>query len=63
MIIANRQAAKGELCHVRLFFVDIHEFTDQEKMATYREGVFASVEKYSGRYLVLGGKCEIVEGS
>ena len=45
------------------FFVDIHEFTDQEKMATYREGVFASVEKYSGRYLVLGGKCEIVEGS
>jgi len=44
-------------------FFDIHEFTDQEKMAKYREGVLATVEQYDGRYLVLGGKCEIVEGS
>jgi len=44
-------------------FFDIHEFTDQEKMAKYREGVFATVEKYKGRYLVLGGKCEVIEGT
>ena len=44
-------------------FFDILEFTDQEKMAKYREGVFATVEKYHGRYLVLGGKFDVVEGN
>lgn len=43
-------------------FFDILEFTDSEKMAKYREGVFETVERYEGRYLVLGGKCEVVEG-
>ena len=43
-------------------FFDIREFTDQEKMANHREGVIATIEKYQGRYLVLGGKFEVVEG-
>lgn len=44
-------------------FFDILEFTDQDKMAKYRAGVAATVEKYGGRYLVLGGKCDAVEGT
>jgi uncharacterized protein (DUF1330 family) len=44
-------------------FFDILAVTDQQKLAKYREGVFATVEQYGGRYLVLGGKTEIVEGS
>lgn len=44
-------------------FFDILEITDQKKLARYREGVFATVEQYDGRYLVLGGKTEIVEGT
>ena len=44
-------------------FFDILEFTDQEKMAKYREGVIATVEQYQGRYLVLGGKFDVVEGN
>ena len=43
-------------------FFDILEFTNQQKMAEYRKGVLATVEQYGGRYLVLGGKTEIVEG-
>ncbi len=44
-------------------FFDIQEFTDPQKMAKYREGVLATVEQYGGRYLVLGGKTDIVEGT
>ena len=44
-------------------FFDILEFTDKEKVSRYREGVLATVEKYGGRYLVLGGKTEIIEGT
>jgi uncharacterized protein (DUF1330 family) len=43
-------------------FFDILEFTDKKKMAKYREGVIATVEKFQGRYLVLGGKFDVVEG-
>jgi uncharacterized protein (DUF1330 family) len=28
----------------------------------YRSRVLATVERYEGRYLLVGGKCEIVEG-
>ena len=44
------------------YFVDVLEITDQTKLAKYREGVFATVELYGVRYIVLGGKCEVVEG-
>jgi uncharacterized protein (DUF1330 family) len=41
---------------------NILEITDPEKMERYRQGVSATVEQYSGRYLVIGGKSEVVEG-
>lgn len=41
---------------------DVLEVTDPEKMEAYRAGVFATVEKYNGRYLIIGGPCEVVEG-
>jgi uncharacterized protein (DUF1330 family) len=44
------------------YLVDVLEITDQAKIAKYREGVLATVELYGGRYVILGGKCEVVEG-
>ncbi len=43
-------------------FFDVLEITDEVKMEQYRAGVFATVEQYGGRYLVIGGKTDLVEG-
>jgi uncharacterized protein (DUF1330 family)/trans-aconitate methyltransferase len=43
-------------------FFDVREITDQAKVEQYLAGVFATVEQYGGRYLVLGGKSDLVEG-
>jgi len=44
------------------FLFDVLEVTDQEKMEEYRGGVLSTVERYGGRYLTVGGKCDVVEG-
>ena len=43
-------------------FFDVREITDQAKVEQYLAGVFATVEQYGGRCLVLGGKSDLVEG-
>ena len=43
-------------------FFDILEVTDPDEMERYRSRVFTTVEKYGGRYLVIGGKTDVVEG-
>ena len=43
-------------------FFDVLVVTDPAKMAQYRNGVLKTVELYGGRYLLVGGKCDIVEG-
>ncbi|MBE2216189.1 MAG: DUF1330 domain-containing protein [Opitutaceae bacterium] len=43
-------------------FFDILEVTDAEKMEAYRAGVVATVHQYGGRYVVIGGPLEVVEG-
>ena len=43
-------------------FFDVREITDQAKVDQYLAGVFATVEHHGGRYLVLGGKVDHVEG-
>lgn len=43
-------------------FFDVIEVTDPEKMESYRAAVFATVEKYGGRYVVIGGPIDVVEG-
>lgn len=43
-------------------FFDVQEITDAEKMNEYRKGVFDTVEKYNGKYRVIGGEQQIVEG-
>ena len=43
-------------------FFDVREVTDQAKVERYLAGVFATVEQYGGRYLVLGGKSDLAEG-
>ncbi|WP_161555729.1 DUF1330 domain-containing protein [Mangrovicoccus ximenensis] len=45
------------------FLVDIRDVTDGDKLALYRSGVLATVEAHGGRYLVLGGPAETVEGT
>jgi uncharacterized protein (DUF1330 family) len=42
---------------------DMYEVTGPEKLEQYRRGVLATVKKYGGRYIVIGGKCDIVEGN
>ena len=42
---------------------DMYEVTDPEKLEQYRSGVLATVQKYGGQYVVIGGKCDIVEGN
>lgn len=43
-------------------FFDVLEVSDAEKMDQYRKRVRANVEQYGGRYLTVGGHCDIVEG-
>jgi uncharacterized protein (DUF1330 family)/trans-aconitate methyltransferase len=43
-------------------FFDVREITDAEKVEQYRPLVGATVAQYGGRYLVLGGKHDAVEG-
>lgn len=43
-------------------FLDMYEVMDPQKLEKYRSGVLATVERYGGRYLVIGGKCDTVEG-
>ncbi|MGQ0525936.1 MAG: DUF1330 domain-containing protein [Betaproteobacteria bacterium] len=44
------------------FFVDVAEVTDPEKLQAYRERVLATVERFGGRYLTVGGRFNVVEG-
>ena len=44
------------------FLFNLLEITDDAKMEEYRRGVFATVEQYRGRYLVIGGNPQPVEG-
>ncbi|HWT03109.1 MAG TPA: DUF1330 domain-containing protein [Pyrinomonadaceae bacterium] len=43
-------------------FFDVLEVTDAEKLEHYRDGVLATVERYGGRYLTVGGRSDVVEG-
>lgn len=45
------------------FFFDVREIHDQDKLDQYKSGVFDCVERHGGRYLVLGGPAEVLEGS
>ncbi len=44
-------------------FFDVLEVIDAGKLERYRKAVHATVMQYGGRYLSVGGACEIVEGS
>ncbi|HWQ32800.1 MAG TPA: DUF1330 domain-containing protein [Blastocatellia bacterium] len=43
-------------------FFDVLKVTDPERLEKYREGVLATVERYGGRYLTIGGQCDVMEG-
>jgi len=40
----------------------IVEVLDPAKLERYAAGVFPIVERYGGRYVLVGGKCDVVEG-
>ena len=44
-------------------FFDVVEETDAVKMQEYRNRVFPVVAQYGGKYLVIGGPLEAVEGN
>lgn len=44
-------------------FFDVREVTDPARLEQYKNGVLATVQHYGGRYLVLGGRCDGVEGT
>ena len=44
------------------FIVDI-DVTDPAAFEEYRKAVPATVEKYGGKFLVRGGRLEVLEGS
>lgn len=59
-MIAER--SENNRCPAYAFF-DVLEITDAAKMETYRAGMRATVERYGGRYLIVGGPCAQVEGT
>ena len=44
------------------FMFDVREIKDAERTSQYRNQVFATVERFGGRYLALGGPFEVIEG-
>lgn len=42
---------------------DITQIHDEQKMAEYREAVIATVAQFNGRYIVIGGPVDLVEGA
>lgn len=42
---------------------DIARIHDEEQMAAYREAVIATVSQYHGRYIVIGGPVDLLEGA
>ena len=45
------------------YLVDIREIKDNAKMQDYRARITPVVERFGGRYVVIGGPVEILEGS
>ncbi len=45
------------------YLVDVREVKDAATMEEYKARVTPVVEKFGGRYVVIGGPCEVVEGS
>ena len=41
---------------------DVREVVDPTKLEEYRRGVLATVKQYDGRYVVMGGTCDVIEG-
>ena len=44
------------------FLFDVREIIDEAKMADYRSKVFAVVEQFGGKYRVVGGSQQSLEG-
>jgi uncharacterized protein (DUF1330 family) len=44
------------------FFFDVQEITDWDKLNEYRENIHGLVEKYEGKYCIIGGEQQLLEG-
>ena len=45
------------------YLFDVEQITDHDLMDRYRDGVFATVREFGGRYLTVGGDVRVVEGT
>ena len=43
-------------------FFDVTEVIDPDKLEQYRQAVHTTVQSYGGRYLTVGGRCDVIEG-
>ncbi|MCB0768366.1 MAG: DUF1330 domain-containing protein, partial [Flavobacteriales bacterium] len=42
---------------------DVHAIHDEQGMSSYRQAVVATVERFGGRYVAIGGPLELIEGN
>jgi uncharacterized protein (DUF1330 family) len=54
---------QGEKAMTAYCFFDVREVIDPAKLEDYTKQVLATVRQYQGRYRVLGGTCESIEGN
>ena len=45
------------------FFFDVVKINDRKKLEQYRSKVLATVDKYEGRYLLIGGPLKLIAGN
>ena len=45
------------------YLVDIREIKNEAKMQEYRARISPVVERFGGRYVIIGGPVQVVEGS
>lgn len=45
------------------YLVDVREIKDEAKMQDYRARINPAVERFGGRYVVIGGPAQVLEGS
>ena len=63
MRVGQTFAPKLKFEHMAAYcFFDILEVIDPEKLEDYRNKVLSTVGHFSGRYLTVGGKCDLLEG-
>ena len=63
MIVQFEIRAREIMIMSAFFFFDVRSVNDPGKLAEYQAGVLGTVTGHGGRYRILGGRTELLEGS